>query len=165
MIAQHVIGADLKKRMKSIMTVLSFVFQSDSPADSDLSALDHYLLVSMIFVFGTLVEFALVLFLNRKFSYLENSTDDPVDKVKNETNRSGRISSNDGKEEKLKTVEAKIKPWNPSGWRSDIKSINAESEERKILKQIRVTNNIDFNSFFFSILVIFFSTSFIGQNM
>ena len=157
MIAQHVVGVHFN-RINFVMTVLSFIFQSDSPADSDLSALDHYLLVSMIFVFGTLVEFALVLFLNRKFSYLENSIDDHVDKVKNETNRSGRISSNDGKEEKLKTVEAKIKPWNPSGWRSDIKSMNAESEERKIFRQIRVTNNIDFISFFlFNLSYLFFN--------
>ena len=91
--------------MKSIMTVLSLAFQSDSPADSDLSALDHYLLVSMIFLFGTLVEFALVLFLNRKFSYFENSIDHPVDKGKDKTNHLGKISSNDGKENKVKTVE------------------------------------------------------------
>ena len=140
------------------MTVLSFIFQSDSPADSDLSALDHYLLVSMIFVFGTLVEFALVLFLNRKFSYLENSIDHSVDKGKDEINHSGKISSNDGKEEKLKKLEAKIKPWDPAAWRSDIKFIKAESDNMKIFRQIRVTNNIDFISFFlFNLSYLFFN--------
>ena len=144
--------------MKSIMTVLSFIFQSDSPADSDLSALDHYLLVSMIFVFGTLVEFALVLFLNRKFSYLENSIDNPVDKGKDKTNHSGKISSNDGKEHKVKTVETEIKPWNPSGWRLDIKSMNTESDKMKIFRQIRVTNKIDLISFFlFNLSYLFFN--------
>ena len=140
------------------MIDLSFIFQSYSPADSNLSALDHYLLVSMIFVFCTLVEFALALFLNRKFSYLENSIDHSVDKGKDEFNHSGKISSNDGKEEKLKKLEAKIKPWDPSAWRSDIKFIKAESDKMEIFRQIRVTNNIDFISFFlFNLSYLFFN--------
>ena len=39
--------------------------QSNSPVGQDLSALDIYLLVSLLFIFGTMIEFALVLLTNR----------------------------------------------------------------------------------------------------
>ena len=42
-----------------------FYFQSESPSGSDLNALGVYLLCSLVFVVGALIEFAVVILLNR----------------------------------------------------------------------------------------------------
>ena len=46
----------------------SFILQSDSPSESDLNALGIYLIVSLCFVVGALVEFAFAILLTRIIS-------------------------------------------------------------------------------------------------
>ena len=47
--------------------------KSNSPSGSDLTALDCYILVSLLFVIGTLVEFALVLLVRQSLEMLKSS--------------------------------------------------------------------------------------------
>ena len=57
------------------MTIV-FLLQSVSPVGSELSSLDYYLLVSLIFVFGALVELAFVLVAKRTLQLLCNNSRD-----------------------------------------------------------------------------------------
>ena len=50
---------------KLIVNLYSTVFQSESPSESDLNALGHYLLTSLFFVVGAMIEFAIVIMVNR----------------------------------------------------------------------------------------------------
>ena len=47
-------------------THFNVLFQSDSPSGASLNALGVHLLVSLFFVIGTMIEFAIVLLINRK---------------------------------------------------------------------------------------------------
>ena len=50
--------------------------QTESPSGKDLSLLGAYLLVSLVFVFSAMVEFAFVLFLNQKRAWLKSMKSD-----------------------------------------------------------------------------------------
>ena len=55
-----------------------FRFQSGSPSADSLNALGVYLLVSLFFVIGTMIEFAIVLVIKRKMdSKMNSNSDDP----------------------------------------------------------------------------------------
>ena len=66
------------------VSIQPFILQSESPSESDLDALGIYLLGSLSFVIGALIEFAFVIILNRihtsRTKYEENEVEAKVDK-------------------------------------------------------------------------------------
>ena len=117
-----------------LLCVIYYVimFQSESPTESDVNGLGIYLITSLGFVFGTLIEFAVIISLRRK----------------SKGNRIGSISiSNEDSKElnvsenrvsmlrKLKSIAAQYK-------RNDYDDFEEDVENVKFLRKI------DFNCFF-----------------
>ena len=59
---------DFKSRLEGTERLI-FFFQADSPSGDELSLLGAYLLISLVFVFFTVVEFALILILKEVYEY------------------------------------------------------------------------------------------------
>ena len=124
------------------------IFQSDSPAGSALSALDCYLLISMLFVFGTLVEFSLVLFLYQNLIGEDNSMNVSFDGLKKEPGQA-RISPEDENRRRImKQLEMKINSPNLMARRLYRKSLIPEAKKKDLFRQLGLMRKIDFTCFF-----------------
>ena len=112
----------------------------------------------MAFVFGTIVEFALVLTLTRRFKYSENSLYDSFEGFDGEQRQSKKMSMDDGSAE-IKAIEAKIMKMKSMSKISDSKSQLSGTNKTKRFYQFRITNKVDFGSF------ILFNLSYLLFNM
>ena len=74
------------------ISVFSLIFQNESPSESDLNALGKYLLVSMIFVVAAMIEFAIVVMVNRMSSPKSNiSSESKIDTISKKLFCGGRL--------------------------------------------------------------------------
>ena len=112
----------------------------------------------MAFVFGTLVEFALVLTLTRRFKYSENALYDCFEGFDAKDRQSKNVLEDDDNAE-MKAFEAKIMKMKSMRKISDSKSQLSGKSQTKITHQFWITNKVDFGSF------ILFNLSYLLFNM
>ena len=117
----------------------------NSPSGTKFSALDYYLLTSLIFLFGTIAEFACVLLVSRTLDEnkpaLRHSIDDKKDGID-----LSEIKPNNQKQSSSENENAITNLW---GLR------NSENTERKtvpktgLYKKMNITSKIDIMAFFY----------------
>ena len=112
----------------------------------------------MAFVFGTLVEFALVLTLTRRFKYSENALYDCFEGFDAKDRQSKKVLEDDDNAE-MKAFEAKIMKMKSMRKISDSKSQLSGKSKTKITHKFWITNKVDFGSF------ILFNLSYLLFNM
>ena len=83
----------------------------DSPSDSSLSALGFYLLTSLIFVFGAMAEFALILVVKQKIDWKKAAINDThnVSILEDEKTNTANISKKSGKIGPMKEMNLGLK--------------------------------------------------------
>ena len=96
--------------------------------------MDVYLLVSMLFVFGTIVEFALVLNMDQVLKNGQRCTNK-------------KVLPHDDHLKKAKSKTIQPKPSNLLGWKREKSSYADENYKIEIFRQLGFTNRIDFVSF------------------
>ena len=100
----------------------------------------------MAFVFGTLVEFALVLFLNQTIQGKENASIS-ADGFKKENGNQRKVFVINGGDEKKTPIQMKIKTLNLSNLRLNRNSLNDASKKKEFIRQLGPTKKIDLISF------------------
>ena len=93
-------------------------------------------MISMAFVFGTLVEFALVLFLNQTFKGKSNATNDSSNGLKSANEYPKKVFVIKGREEKTKIRTVSLS-----------KKLPFAGSSKKELVQLGITGKIDSISF------------------
>ena len=99
----------------------------------------------MLFVFGTLVEFSLVLFLYQTHSGEDNAIS--LDGFKMEPGQTRKIYPEEGNSKKMKQLEMKTNSQRLMDMRSNSKSPIADSKKKEFLR-LRLMKKIDFICFF-----------------
>ena len=92
----------------------------------------------MVFVFGTIAEFALVLTITRRFDYSENSIYDSTEGFNGKNRQTKKVFHNDGNAE-IKAFEAKIMRLNSMSKISDSNSKLSETNKTKMSHHLRIT--------------------------
>ena len=126
-----------------------FYLKSNSPSGSDLTALDCYILVSLLCVIGTLVEFALVLLVRQSSELFKSSKRQHENDI---TKHANMVKEYPNTLEASNKVECFIKNNEASteaekGRNHDDEFLKSSSSSFEILP---VTTKIDFIAFFIS---------------
>ena len=128
------------------MQITYTLFQSESPSGDRLTSLGAYLLICSIFVFFTMVEFALVLVLKEVEDQIANATSI----AKEDSNSGGFISR---RMTEVQSTVTKISPIETTN--QDLTTVGENVQQRAILRinrpkffaRLTVTRKIDFSTF------------------
>ena len=121
-----------------------FPFQSNSPG-THLNALGLYLLVSLFFVLGTKVEFALVLLVNRKMSFCRLHT--KAFSIKNLSRSNSKDPKRTrNKDPKIKVHKSRNNVERTRSLQSSINPIITEQLKPSLITE-DTTNRMDFGAF------------------
>ena len=131
-----------------------FLLQSLSPTGSQLSSLDVYLFISLIFVFSTLLELAIVLLVKQTHHHLMKKSTG-TKSILNSMMQSPKVTIGTGNITSVQTNDQEIDSWTPTmeitsnkkGIRENMKDTTTLTLGRNIFRDISLYNKLDIMAF------------------